>query len=132
MAWTITESLEAYKINHMMGSEMIVVKLVCTSDASGTDYDLTSIAQIKGGWLYEMKVVPSGAPDAPTGTFDIDIEDVDNAHILDTNANSQSAVTFHDGADTIGHYPLIQGKCSFVSATLANTKKATVYLSFLK
>jgi hypothetical protein len=95
MAWTITETVDAYKTKTQAGDELIEVKLECISDASGTDTELTAetIRQIKGSWLYQMKVVPGTGDDAPTAAFDIDIEDEADFHILDTDSNSVSAIT---------------------------------------
>jgi hypothetical protein len=47
MAWTITETWTAYPINRVMGEELIVIKLDCTSDANGTDYDIVAIDKIR-------------------------------------------------------------------------------------
>ena len=138
MAWTITFTIdEAYHCNTVLGDQMVVAKLDCISDASGTDSDLKTLdadvfAKIMGGWLYEMKVVPGAGGDAPTGTFDIDIEDSDNAHILDTDANSNSAVTFNGGSTTLGYYPIMRKAHAFVSATLGDENTAVVYLKVLK
>lgn len=134
MAWTITETINAYKVHHRMGEEMIEVKLACTSDANGTDTALSAetMRQIMGGFLYEMKVVPGSGDEAPSAVFDIDIEDADNGHILDTDSNSVSLITYYDGAQTIGHYPLIKSTISFVSETLGNANTCTVYLQISK
>jgi hypothetical protein len=138
MAWTVTETIRAWSTNLYGGEEMIEVKLACASDASGTDTDLssTAMALIKGSYLYLMKVVPGTGDAAPTAAWDIDIEDENNHHILDTDSNSNSAVTFHAGSNTVGVYPPIGdfngAKVSVVSATLGNENTADIYLYFVK
>jgi hypothetical protein len=60
------------------------------------------------------------------------VEDENNDHILDTDANSNTANTFTIGSDTLGVYPAIFDGLTVVIATLGNTKKTDVYLYFLK
>lgn len=138
MAWTINFTIdEAYHCNTVMGDEMIIAKLDCVSDANGTDSDLKTLdadafSKILGGWLYEMKIVPGTGDGVPTATWDIDIEDSDNGHILDTDDNAVDAITYKDGASTIGHYPIIEKGTSFVSETLGDANTAVVYLKVLK
>ena len=130
MAWTIVETVEVWK-GSGPNEEMIEVKLACTSDATGTDYDIVTDL-IKGACLYMVKIVPGTSGDAPGAAFNLDVEDETDAHILDTDSNSTSATTFHAGANTIGAFPVIKGKCSVVIATLATGKKADVYLQFVR
>jgi hypothetical protein len=132
MAWTITETWTAYPINRVMGEELIVIKLDCTSDANGTDYDIVAIDKIRGGTLYEMKVIPGSGDDEPSAAWDIDLEDYNDDHILDTDDNAVDATTFHDGSITIGHYPIIEDKLSFVSATLGDGNTCVVYIKVWK
>ena len=139
MAWTITATIDAvYNVCSPMGNEMVKVKLACISDANATDTKLSSVLSrgdfmdILGGWLYEMKVVPGTGDDVPTAAWDIDIEDNENDHILDTDSNANDANTFHDGAKTIGHYPVIEEDPSFVSATLGAANTCTIYFKILK
>ena len=51
-AWTITETDSPIKIR---GSEAVIVKLACVSDASGTDYQLTT--DVIGFYLYDIRTV---------------------------------------------------------------------------
>ena len=90
MAWTITETVKSYPTNIHKAEEVVDVVLECISDANATDYDVTAatMQKIRGGYLYEMKVSPGSGADAPSAAFDIDIEDSDDAHILDTDSNS--------------------------------------------
>ena len=131
MAWTIVETVEVWKMKHEAGDEMIRVKLVCTSDATGTDYDIVTDL-VRGTWLYMLKTVPVTGDDAPSGTFDLDVEDEDNLHILDTNANSNTAPSASAGDTTLKIFPPVLEKCSVVIATLGTGKKATIYLYFVK
>lgn len=135
MAWTITQTVyRSYNVNILKAEKYIVVKLDCTSDASGTDTELDEniMQKIRGGYVYEMKVVPGSGDDEPSAAWDIDLEDEDNAHVLDTDSNATDAVTFHDGSSTIGHYPVIEESLSFVSGTLGNANTCVVYLKVLK
>ena len=132
MAWTITETWEAYKAKHQYGEEVIEIKLDCTSDGSASDYDITNIAKLMGGYLYEVRVVPGAGAAAPTAVFSVAIQDVDNGTILTCAGNSVTAVTYHDGAATIGHYPLVRSKLSVVPGTLGDANTSTIYLQILK
>jgi hypothetical protein len=139
MAWTITATIdEVYKVRHQMGDELVVVKLACESDASGTDTQLDSVMadmdwdSILGGWLYEMVVNPGTGDDEPSATFDIDIEDGIDRHILDTDDNAVSGASSHGGSDTLGYFPVIEKDTAFVSETLGNGKTCDVYLKILK
>jgi len=130
MAWTITEAVDAWKMKSQAGDELIEVKLSCISDANASDYDI--LQDLKGTSLYLVKIVPGAGGDAPAGTFDLDIEDETDAHILDTDANSNSATTFHSGLATLGLYPPIKNKVSLVCATLGDANTATIYLYFVR
>jgi hypothetical protein len=130
MAWTITETVKHKKMISQAGDELIIVKLACISDANACDYPITS--DIAGSWLYLVKIVPSAAPNAPTGVFDLDIEDDTDAHILDTDGNSVSATAWHIGSSTVGVFPPIFDTCSVVCATLGDTKRADIYLYFTR
>lgn len=146
MSWTITPSFyKSKRIKHGLGGDwMVVVKIACTSDASGGSLTMKSrqldpsnsyiafMDEIQGSWLYLMKVVPGSGDDAPSGTFNIDIEDETAAHILDTDANASDATTFHTGSDTLGVYPVIFDHLGVEIATLGNGNKADIYLYFLK
>jgi hypothetical protein len=117
---------------------VIEVKLECTSDASGTDYDLVC-AMIPGSWLYLVKIIPGTGADAPAAAFDLDIEDENDIHMLDTNSNSEAptgGATYHSGASDMGVFPPIGThtgmKVSVVCATLGDGNKADIYLYFTK
>jgi hypothetical protein len=146
MSWTITPTIHKIKaIKHqVLGDMMVVVKLACTSDASAGSITMKSTANsatdtyrhimdmIEGSWLYMIKTVPAGGGDAPAGTFDLDVEDDNNDHLLDTDANANDANTFTAGSNTLGVFPPIMDQITVVIATLGNTKKADVYLYFSK
>jgi hypothetical protein len=130
MAWTITETSNVYKMKHQQGDELLVVKLACTSDAGASDHDLTT--DVKGSWLYLVRIVPGTAADVPDAVFDLDIEDETNSHILDTDANPVAGTTFHIGSATVGVFPPVISTCSLVCATLGDGKKADFYLYFTR
>ncbi|MHC4104604.1 MAG: hypothetical protein ACYSR9_06660 [Planctomycetota bacterium] len=135
--WTITASIDKegkIKDHRMQYEYMYRVKLECTSDASGTDYALLGdiMGKIKNSFLYLIKTVPGTGGDAPTGTFDLDIEDDNNDHLLDTDANPNDSNKFTVGHATLGVYPIIFDHVSVVIATLGDANKATIYLYFAK
>lgn len=136
MAWTITETL--HKEQHNMGKlKMFVVKLACVSDANASDFDLGSVNKnirnaIQGAYLYLIKIVPGTGGDAPSGAFDLDIEDEANDHILDSDSNVHTANSFISGATTLAVFPPIVDYCSLVCATLGDGNKADFYLYFTK
>jgi len=146
MAWTITVTHdESVRMKHFLGGDrMEVVKFACTSDATGGTITLKHrdadpandyvhiMDVIRGSWLYLFKYVPAAGGSAPAGTADIDVEDKNNDHILDTDANANDATTFVVGSDTLGVYPPIMNEITVVFATLGDTKKADLYLYFLK
>lgn len=141
MAWTITETVRVSKMKSQQGDELIEVKLDCASDANATDYDLSAAAMgaVKGSWLYAVKIVPGTGGDIPDAVFDLDIEDENNIHILDTDANPVAptgGATYHMGSATMGVYPPIGShsgsQVSVVCATLGNGKDADIYLYFVK
>ncbi|MCP4262752.1 MAG: hypothetical protein GY774_35385 [Planctomycetes bacterium] len=143
MAWTVTATIDdtiAMK-HHLGGDRITVLKLACIGDASagtvtlkstnadpGNDYNAV-MDEIRGSWLYLMKTVPSDVDN----TFDVDIEDKLNDHILDTNANSNTANTFTTGADTLGVYAPILEEITVVIADIgADQKTCEIYLYCLK
>jgi hypothetical protein len=136
MAWTITETLD--KEQYDGGKlKMFRVKLACTSDANASDHDVGSVNKNIGNvlncsYLYMVKLVPGTGGDAPGGAFDLDIEDDNNDHILDSDANIHTANSFLPGSQTLGVFPMILDKCSIVCATLGNGNKADFYLYFSK
>jgi len=139
MAWTITETPSQWFTQTTQGDRMIKIKLACTSDAGASDYDVTNIARLRGSLLYLVKIVPGTGGDAPAGAFDLDIEDENNHHILDTDANPAAptgGATYHAGSNTMGVYPPIEdsasAKVSLVCATLGDGNKADIYLYFVK
>jgi len=137
MAWTVTETLHDSRM--VRGGEHInVIKLVMTGDGNASDYDLGSASSPvdkdlwQGSTLYLVKVVPATGDDAPTGTFDIDLEDDNDDHILDTDANANDANAFHIGSNTLGIFPPIMTTLSVVCADIGDGNKITLYLYFWK
>ena len=133
MAWTVTTTYDAFPVMLNGSSEMVVISIACVSDASGHSMQLSDhlMQLIRGGYLYEMVVKPDSG-DAPSATWDIDLEDYDAQHILDTDDNATDAITSHAGSATLGYYPVIERTLRFVSASLGNTKKAVVDIKVLR
>ncbi len=132
MAWTIAETWQAYKVKSQYGEEMIEIILACTSDANAGDYNITNIDKIKGGYLYEVRVVPGADAAAPAAIFSIAIQDENNGTILTCAGNSVTASTYHDGAATIGHYSVVRGTLSVVPGTLGDANTASIHIQILK
>lgn len=127
---TWSASAETYR-EYSSGTKQISVTLTAGDDASASDYDITTyLNEIKGMFLYQMKVVPGTGGAAPTGTFDLDIEDEDDSHILDTDANVNNANTLHEGSDTLDRDPMIGDACSIVCADIGDLNTVTVRLLF--
>jgi hypothetical protein len=127
---TWSASAETYR-EYLNGTKQVSVTLTAGDDASVSDYDITTyLSEIKGLFLYQMKVVPGTGGAQPTGTFDLDIEDEDDSHILDTDANANDANTLHEGSDTLDRDPIIGDACSIRCADIGDANTVTVRLLF--
>ena len=125
-AWTITETKGTIKDNKV---EMRVVRLACTSDGSGTDWKLET--DVTGWYLYAVRTDPDGT-DVPSGVYTVDVEDELDFHILDLDSRSTTAIEMAKGSNTVGIFPMIMSQPSVVVSTLGDTKKADIYLYFVK
>lgn|SRR4030067_1173892 len=142
MAWTITETIRHFRMkrsgwNLPQAETLVEIKLACTSDAGASDYDIENMDQIKGSYLYLCKIVPATGGDIPAAVFDLDIEDENDNHILDTIGNPVAptgGATYHQGSATMGVYPPVgdhvTSQVSLACATLGDGNKADVYLYF--
>lgn len=146
--YTITPTIdEVRRIKHVLGGDtMYVLKFAIASgnDAATPTVTLKStkadpgnsyneiMDQLAGTWLYLMETVPGSGAAAPTAAFDFDVENKRNSHILDTDSNSNSAVGFVAGSNTLGVYPPIMEELTVVCADLGDANTADVYLYFLK
>lgn len=144
-AFTPTVTVDEIKaIKHeVLGDKMIIVKLACTDTDGDTGASLTMkstgndstdtyneiMDTIEGSWLYMMEVVPTTSPSA---AFDIDIENKRNSHILDSDSNSNTAVTFVEGNRTLNLFPPIMDQITVVIGALGAGKVIDVYLYFSK
>jgi hypothetical protein len=140
MAWTFVETLHDSKLIRN-GEHINCIKVAATNDAAASagTYSLGATATTallkpywQGSTLHLLKIVPGTGGDAPTGTFDLDVEDDTSGHILDTDANSLSATTYKAGTTTISAAPPIMTTCTIVIADLGDTNKVDVYLYFWK
>jgi hypothetical protein len=146
MAWTISVSYHKdVRIKHVLGGDtMVVLKVACVSDALGGSLAMKHrsidpgnsyveyMDRIRGSWLYLMKTVPGTGGDQPTAAFDLDVEDENTDHILDTDSNANDANTFTVGSDTLGVYPPIFDYVGLEIGTLGDENTADIYLYFLK
>jgi hypothetical protein len=127
---TWSYSSEGYK-EYNNGNREVSVTLTSGNDASASDYDITTYARnIKGMFLYEVRLVPGTGGATPTGAYDLDIEDEDDTHILDTDANSNVANAAHQGSDTLHRDPMILDTVSIVCADLGDANTVMVRLFF--
>ena len=138
MAWTVTTTIDKiYPVSSVMGNEMVVIKLDCTSDASGTTVYLDQVLgklfweSIRGKWMYGILYIPDGT-DTPTETPSIDLTGTGGYSWIDEDAMTADANKFVPGSDESGIFPPIEDGATFVSTTLANTKKAAFYLYILR
>jgi len=124
--WTITETV----FYRSPDRTQTVIKLACTSDASGTDYQLTA-GRVIGKHLYSVQTDPGDGADAPAGVYTLDVEDSLNFHLLDLDGLSTSAVEVHLGSATLGLYPHMDRLPSVVLSTLGDGNKTDIYLTFV-
>lgn len=148
MSWTITPTInQTQTIKHALyGNQLVVLKLACTCDDSAASGSITLKStkadrsdtyckitdQIEGSTLYLMEVVPGTGGAAPTGTFDIDVENNRNNHILDTDSNSNTANSFVIGSNTLGIFPPIFSQITVVVGDLGDANTVDIYLYFWK
>lgn len=137
--WSVTEELHESRM--IRGNEhinVIKVGLTAGDDASVSDYDLGSAATSvdkdywQGSTLYMVKLVPGTGGAAPSGTFDLDIEDENDDHMLDTDSNTNTANSFILGSETLGIFPPMTRTCSVVCADIGDANTVDVYLYFWK
>jgi hypothetical protein len=132
MAWTIVETMDKVANSRVSTGEIIyVVKLACTADANGTDYDLSgeTMTKIKGGYIYMVKTRPGAGGDAPTAAYTLDIEDYQDDHLLALTARSTTAVEIEPGSGSIGIYPAIVDQISVVvNDQIGNGNKTDIYI----
>ena len=133
--WSVAETLhESRGVRNL--EQINVIKLVLTAgdDASVSDYDLSDTYKDywQGSTLYLVKTVPGTGGAQPSGTFDLDIEDENDDHLLDTDANANDANGFLVGSATLGIFPPILGTCSISMADIGDANTVTLYLYFWK
>lgn len=124
--WTIAETV----FYRNAARTQVVIKLACTSDATGTDYQLTD-GRVIGKYLYSVQTDPGDGADAPTGVYTLDVEDGLNFHLLDLDGLSTSATEVNLGSATLGLYPHINRLPSVVLGTLGDGNKTEIYLTFV-
>lgn len=126
MAWTIVESFREYNNGNKM------ISLACVSDANASAYAIDDyLDEIKGMFLYLIKVVPGTGGDAPGGAFNLDLQDADDTPIIDVDGVANNANTFIEGSEELGRDPMILDALNLVCATLgaANTARIDLYFS---
>lgn len=100
-----------------------VLSVLVTSDGSACTVTLGNdtnyyIDDFKGALIYALEVVPGTASVAPDAAFDIDLENANAFHLLDTNSNSNTATTWNLGDATLGDYPPVRCASSNCSGDL--------------
>ncbi len=125
-AWTCVEQTPREYSN---GNTTLEV--VCTADAGAGAYDISDhIVKLKGRYLYQLKIIPGTGDEEPTGTFDVDIEDEEDDHLLDTDANAADANTFHFAHKTIDGFPMIRESLSIVAGAIGADNTVTFRFFF--
>lgn len=129
-AWTCTEGRKVYGPD----KSKVIIIVTCAGDGSGATYDLdTYLSDVIGYHLWTLYVIPGTGGTAPDAAFDIDIEDSNDFHLLDTDANSHTTQTWNVGSDTLGQYPLIKDAVSIVFADIGTAADTVVVeLHFVK
>ena len=74
----------------------------CTLDTDDYENDLL------GQYLYTVEVVPGTGSVAPDAAFDLDVEDDNAFHMVDTDSNSHTTTTWNPGNGTLGQYPKVR------------------------
>lgn len=143
MSWTITPTIDdKATIKHQIhGDECVVLKLVCTSDASSGSVTLKSkrvsgytssnypelMDQIADSTLYAVYSDP-GSPDA---AFTVAVTDK-NSLTMYSESHSNSADDYNPGSATLGVFPPIFDQITITLGTLGTNNTASVYLYFWK
>jgi hypothetical protein len=136
-AWVGVESRKVYN----NGNVELTVLLTALEAAGHYDID-TYLRDIKGKFLYSMRIVPSGGGVSPDNTYDLDIKDGDGVIILDTDANSATVAARHMGNvsnsvdltnSSIVQYPMITEALTISVADMgAAGNQTTVSLMFVE
>ena len=137
MAWTITQSIDEIQAMTMQTDfEIIVVKLVCVSDAGAAGDDLSAaiMEYVSNSFLWAVICVPGTAGDAPDAAVAMQLQDKNSINMFDsgTGAVLETANTFFAGSWNLGMPPPIFGTCTLVCETLGNGNKIDFYLYFAK
>jgi hypothetical protein len=129
-AWTWTLGVE------METPTAVVYKAVLTSDTGSSGVlsfaDKLTAAQLtslRGAIPLSLVMVPSGAPTAPTGTFNVTVLNNLGASLGVKTTNSATVPSFLSLSDNITD---VVRYVTFTSTTLGDTKKATFYFNFYK
>lgn len=113
----------------------IILTVTCTLETGDTGeqtYTITNYADsIEGWWLYTIEIVPGTGAAAPTGTFDLDVQNENGFHLVDSNANSNTATTWIVANVTLGQYPRMRGPITLAFADFGGDDDAvTTHLHF--
>lgn len=118
-------------------SPIKVMSIAWTSDASGNASQAVGIF----GKIARAVFVPSGAPDAPTGSHVIVLTDTHGIDLLSGLGASLSATVASegvptcsatDGTNTATAERVVNDLCTFTLSGAGNTKKGTLYLYYLE
>lgn len=130
MAWTVTESVQMNR-RARDGIKKKSIKLECTSDGSGTSHAIES-GGLRGLFLYGVKYIPSGAPDAPGTAPTITITDALGATLFNEAPTAAATAQWLGGDLTIGQMPLVDDALTIALTTLDDTKKADFIFQFVE
>ena len=137
MAWTITQTIDKLGIMKTpVDFEMFKVKLACTSDASGTDTDLSTavMEMVNNSFLWLVICDPGSGGAAPSADFQLELQNEDDISLFDSGAGGISATvdTVKPGTQSAGMPPPFFDTISLVCGTLGDANTADFYLYFAK
>ncbi|MHC4292664.1 MAG: hypothetical protein ACYSTX_00085 [Planctomycetota bacterium] len=143
-AWTKTLELDS-EYTRGDGRKLFRLKLTVTSDASasgditlstelesahGTDKGKTYMQRMAGGVLYGVEYVPDGS-DTPTSQGTITIDTADGTLLFSEQVAVAGTAEFFNGDVDAGTFPPFTDLI-IACTTLADTKKAIIYIYILK
>ena len=80
-----------------------------------------------------VKTVPGSGGDAPSGVYQIELEDDEDTPLLTLTGLSTSATEVNPGSASIGVFPMVLDKFSLVvNDQVGNANVITVYLYFTR
>ena len=135
MSWSTKAIVHRkYNISSRQSAKMFVIKIECESDGSGIDELLEDILgselwqMVRGRWLYSAIIVPGTGGDAPSGTFNFDIQNAFDMSKISVTGHAVDENTENTGSDEFGRFAVIEDGDTLTIATLGDGNKLDLYL----